>query len=178
MMLHVSDAASQRLLGEILEQLITLNRTASSLLVGVQKITAILEAPPPVAFSIKITQGDKMAGRLKAGIDVQLLDNGTAQATVTLVDAAGLPTTLPTGSTLSVPAWVVSNPAIVATVAADGLSAALAPSVPPVLATDVTVTVGPATMTNADGTTVTIAAVTSDGIDVISGGPAGFAISV
>ncbi len=118
------------------------------------------------------------AGKLKASVDFDILDNGTAQATLTFVDAAGLPATLPTGSTLSVPPWVSSSTALVVTPAADGMSALLAPAVPPVLVTDATITIGPATLTNADGSTVTIPAIVSQGIDIIGGGPVGFQVSL
>lgn len=133
----------------------------------------------PTGFKISF-EGENMAVRkaAKASLDFQLQDNGTANATLTLVDAAGLATTLPAGASLSVPAWVSSNPAIVATAAADGMSAVIAPATPPVLVTGVTITVGPAILTNADGSTVTIPSVVSQGIDVVGGGPAGFSIQL
>jgi hypothetical protein len=68
---------------------------------------------------------------------VSILDNGTAQGTITgIVDAAGLPTTFDDGT---VPTWVCStqggaqDPSIVLTPAADGMSCVVAPSTPPAL---------------------------------------------
>lgn len=131
----------------------------------------------PTKFEFSVHQGEKKVVA-KAAVDFVLNDAGTATATLSLVDAAGLPATLPTGSTLSVPTWTPSSPAIVVTPAADGLSATITPATPPVLATDVTIAISSAVMTNADASTVTIAGVTSEGIDVVSGGPAGFSIAL
>ncbi len=108
-----------------------------------------------------------------ASIEFDFFDNGQAVATLSLVDAAGLPATLPAGASLSVPPWASDNAGVVASPAADGLSAILAPSTPPVLVTGVTITAGPATMTLADGSTVSIAAATGT-VGVKSGGPTGF----
>ncbi len=106
-----------------------------------------------------------MAAKAKAlGVDFQLLDNGTMKATLTVLDAAGLATTWPTGQPI---VWTVSDPGVVAT-PADGLSAILAPASPPVLVTGVIPT---ATGTLADGTVITV---NGDPIDVIAGGAAGF----
>src|ERR1019366_2592587 len=74
----------------------------------------ILTPPPPVAFIITLTadtpsglaanhertQGVfNMAGKvMKATLDFQLLDNGTATATLTPIDTAGLATSLPAGT--------------------------------------------------------------------------------
>jgi hypothetical protein len=149
--------------------------------IQLQQILAQLLPPPPAGFlmTFESNQENEMANKAprKATMDFQLLDNGTATATLTLVDAAGLPTTLPSGATIGVPPWASSNPAIVVTPAADGMSAALAPSSPPVLVTGVVISAGPATITNADGSTVSLAVVSGDPIDVIAGGPAGFSIS-
>lgn len=105
-----------------------------------------------------------------ASVDFQLKDDGSATATLTPVDAAGLDAAMPAGAT--VPVWVSSNAAVVVTAAADGMTAAVKPSVPPVLVTGVTIT---ATATLADGTTVLTG--TSDPIDVVGDVATGFRIT-
>jgi hypothetical protein len=143
-----------------------------------QQILNLVSPPPPVGFSITITtQGDNSMA-LKAGLDITLLDSGTATATLGFVDSVGIATSLPAGSTVAGQVWSSSNPAIVVTPSADGLSAALAPSTPPVLATAVTISVSAGTVTNADGTTETVTGATSQPIDVVAGGPAGFSLAV
>ncbi len=107
---------------------------------------------------------------LAAGVDFQLFDNGMATATLTPVDAAGIDTTLPAGT--SVPAWTSSDPGVVVSGAADGLTAIVTPSTPPVLVQDAILTV---TATLPDGTVITG---TSDKIDVVGGGPTGFKVAL
>lgn len=107
---------------------------------------------------------------LTAGIDFQLFDNGQAVATLTPVDAAGLDTALPDGT--SVPVWVSSDPGLVVAGSTDGLSAIVTPAVPPVLVQNATLTVS---ATLPDGTVITG---TSDPIDIVSGGPTGFKIAL
>jgi hypothetical protein len=141
--------------------------TATDAEVG--KILEILTPPPPVAFRVTLTEGeDHMAKAVNATMDFQLLDNGSATATLTPIDSVGEPTTLPAGV---VPAWSSSDPAVVVVPAADGMSAALAPASPPVLATGVVIT--------ASATLPSGAAITGSGnpIDVVAGGPAGFSIA-
>jgi hypothetical protein len=101
-----------------------------------------------------------------AGVDFVLLDNGKATATLTPVDSVGNPTTLPAGT--PPPVWASSDPAVTVTPAADGLSAALAPSGS--LATGVVIT---ATATLPDGTVITG---TGDPIDVVPGTVSAFKI--
>jgi hypothetical protein len=137
-------------------------------------IIAMLAPSPPVRLTITLEENTMGA----VAMDFQILDNGSATAALNLVDAAGLPTTLPTGATLSVPPWVSSDPGLVATPSANGLTAVISPATPPKLLTGATITAGPATITNADGSTVTLPAVTSGPIDVIAGGPVGFTLSL
>lgn len=111
-----------------------------------------------------------MAKAVKATVDFQLKDNGTATATLTPIDAAGLSTSMPAGA--SVPVWASSDPGVVVTAAADGLSAQVAPATPPVLVTGAVIT---ATATLADGTT-TISG-QGDPIDVVASDAVGFAIA-
>jgi hypothetical protein len=105
----------------------------------------------------------------KATLDFQILDSGSATATLTPVDAEGFTTTLPDGT--PIPSWVSSDPGVVVTPAADGMTATLAPSTPPVLVTGVTIS---ASTTLAGGTVITG---TSSPIDVVVGGPTGFQIT-
>ena len=107
---------------------------------------------------------------VKASLDFQLLDSGQATATLSPVDAADIPTTLPAGT--PVPTWTSSDPGITVTAAADGMSATVAPASPPVMVTAAVIT---ATTTLASGTVLTG---TSDPIDVVGGGPTGFKIAL
>jgi len=124
---------------------------------------ALLKAP--AAF---VVREERMA-RLKAIVDFRMLDNGSATATLTPVDVAGLPTTLPDGT--PPPSWASRDPAVVVTPAADGMSATLAPATPPVLATGVIIT---ASTTLPDGTAISGS---GNPIDVVAGGPTGFQIT-
>jgi hypothetical protein len=161
-----------------------LAKTQTILEAQLVQILALVAPPLPTQFVLTLTSNSPtegeppMAGKMKQAIDFQLLDNGTAKATLTTVDAAGEPAVIPSTSTLAAPAWSSSSPGLVITPAADGLSATIAPSVPPVLVTDAIITVGPATLTDASGNVTTIAGVSSEGIDVIAGGPSGFQISL
>ena len=105
-----------------------------------------------------------------AGIDFQLFDNGQAVATLTPVDAAGLDTALPEGT--SVPVWSSSDAGVVVAASTDGMSAIVTPATPPVLVQDAILT---ATATLPDGTVITG---TSDKIDVVAGGPTGFKMAL
>ena len=107
-------------------------------------------------------------------VKLDVLDNGTATATATAQDAAGLPATLPTGS--GAPAWTSSDPGVTVTpVATDatGLTATVAPAVPPVLVTGFTISVS---CLLADGVT-TISGVSSAN-NIVAGGPTGFQVAV
>jgi hypothetical protein len=103
-------------------------------------------------------------------VDFSILSNGQAIATLAPVDAAGLETTLPEGT--SVPAWTASDPGVVISVSEDGLQALVTPSQPPVLVQDCKLTV---TATLPDSTVITGE---SENIDIIAGGPAGFKIKM
>ena len=109
-----------------------------------------------------------MAQKRKATVDFQLLDNGTATATITgALDAAGNTVPVPAGTT--VPVWTSSNPAITVVAAADGMSAKLTPAA---IATGVIIT---ATATLADG--VTVLSGSGNPIDVVAGAASQFAIA-
>lgn len=117
----------------------------------------------------------KFQGRMKLDIH----DNGTATATLGFVDAAGLAiATLPAGSTLPPPPWATSDPGLVLTPAADGLSCLISPSAPPVLVTGAVVTAGPDTYTDPTGNQLAFSSVSTEPLNVVAGGPAGFSIEV
>jgi hypothetical protein len=105
-----------------------------------------------------------------AGIDFQLFDNGMATATLTPVDDKDIDTTLPAGT--SVPVWTSSDPGVLVSGAVDGLTAIVTPASPPVLVQDAVLTV---TATLPNGTVITG---TSDKIDVVGGGVAGFRVAL
>ena len=110
--------------------------------------------------------------KLKADqtVDFQMFDNGQALATLTIVDAKGIPTVMPPGSQGI--AWSSSDPAIVVSPSEDQMSAILTPVDPPVLAQNVVIT---AQSTLPDTTVITG---TTQPIDVVAGGPAGFKITL
>lgn len=110
----------------------------------------------------------------KAAVDLQMLDNGTATATISFVDAAGLATIPVTGATVATTA-TMSSPAIVATVGPTGLTVGLAPSVPPQLVTGVVLTVS-VTITNPDNTVLGPFTGTGNPIDVVGSTIAGISL--
>jgi hypothetical protein len=133
---------------------------------------ALKPAPPAPGTGMRAASASKPS--LAAALDFTILDNGSAEATITsIVDAAGQPSTFPTGT---VPVWTVSAPALQLAPAADGMSCSVAPASPPALATGLTLTVT-VTFADAAGVPVTLTA-TSQPIDIIAGGPAGFQISL
>jgi hypothetical protein len=163
-----------------------------------EEILAALKPPTPppdlpvaatLTFSNKIKswfqsprqpqpQGEPSMAVRKATMDFQLVDSTTATGTLGFVDAAGLATTLPAGATLSGVTYTPSGPQLVATPSADLLSVTITPSSPPQLATDVTIAVSAFTINLANGTTISIPGFTSEGIDIIGGGPAGAQLSI
>jgi hypothetical protein len=131
-----------------------------------QTILGFLQPPRPVALEITF-EGESIMAKRKATVDFQLLDNGTATATLTPVDAAGNPTTMPAGAT--VPAWTSSSPGIAITAAADGMSATLTPTG---LGTGIIIS---ANSTLSDG--VTTLTGSGNPIDVVAGSASAFAIA-
>lgn len=119
-----------------------------------------------------------MANKMKANLDFQMKDDGSAVASITAVlDKVGNPTSLPTGSDAIIPAWTASDPAVTVVAAADGMSATVTPTqptdgTPPALVTGVTIT---AQATLGDGTLVVGV---SDPIDVVADEAVGFKISL
>ena len=111
--------------------------------------------PKAVGFRMELTQGDKMA---TAAVDFTIFENGQATATLTPVDKNGNPTSMPPGA--SIPTWVSSDPSIIVSASADGLSALLTAGT--VAVDNATIT---ATATLPDGTT-TLTGV-SDPVDVV-----------
>jgi hypothetical protein len=165
------------LLGQVQQDLnLRVGQVESSLATALAKLGQIILAlapPSPAAAIMNISIGGiNMAGKtFKATLDLQLPDQGSGTATLTFVDAAGLPATIPPTSTATT-TWSSSNPAIVVTPnATNPLMAAFAPSVPPVLATAVVLT---AAVSITDPTLPAISlTATGQPIDVVSGGPAG-----
>jgi hypothetical protein len=156
-------------------QLVEIQNTLTQQSETLQTILGFLQPPSAVAFEITY-EGQTIMAKRKATVDFQLLDNGTATATLTPVDAAGNPTSMPAlqagqagAPGASVPAWTSSNPAITVAAAADGLSATLTPTS---LATGVIIT---ATATLADG--VTVLTGSGNPIDVVAGTATAFAIA-
>lgn len=130
------------------------------------RVLSLLVPLPPVKFTITYIGENAMGNVVKAALDFQLLDNGSATATLTPVDAVGNAASLPAGA--SVPAWTSSDPAVAVSAAPDGMSATLTPS--GALATGVIIS---ASSTLADGTVIK-----GDGtpIDVVAGPAASFKI--
>lgn len=83
-----------------------------------------------------------MAGKIvKATVDTQLLDDGTALLTASAVDGAGLSVPLPAGT--PPPVFTSDNPALVVDQSADpsGLTAVVKPATPAAAATGINVSV-------------------------------------
>ena len=158
---------SAKVLVQILGALETGNEQLATIISQQSALILLLTPPPPATMLLSITstneQGETTTMATKASRGKMKLDihgDGTATASVTFQDNTGLSASLPVGATLVNP-FASSDPGIVVTPAADGMSAKLAPSTPPVLVTGAIITAGPATITNADGTTIDIAAVDS-----------------
>jgi hypothetical protein len=171
----------------LLQKLVNQNETlivALKQLVGPEdsQLTALMEqvivlltpAPPPtpgpaVAFRITVEE-EKMANAKSGKIKLDVLGNGTAQGTITgIVDVSGLATTFEAGT---VPAWTSSDPGVVATAAADGMSAVVAPAAPPVLVTGATLTV------TASQPTQGVITATYTPVNIVAGAAGAFVVSV
>ncbi len=133
-----------------------------------QILGAVVQPPPASTFVITETQEKTTMATQKhaVGVDVTILLNGTAIATISsITDANGNPVPAPTG--LTVPAWVSSDPASMSVVAAaDGMSAQLTGLA---VATGVTAT-ATATYVDATGATQTVTG-TSEGNDIVPAPP-------
>jgi hypothetical protein len=168
--------ALTRLSENLAEQSTTINQK-------LDKILSYLEPGPAAGFFITVTKGEKiMAGKAKAtaGVDLQLNDNGTATATLTFEDADGVVVPAPVG--LTPPAWAASDAtpgpsALVLTPSADGLSCAIAPVQPPVQPLATGLTVSATVASGLAGQTSPITE-TSQGIDIVAGPAASFAIGL
>jgi hypothetical protein len=148
-----------------------------------EQILQQLQPPPATGIIISFVSNESQeekdnmtnkAKATKAGVDFQLLDNGTATATVSFVDSVGNPTSTPVGAAPAV--YTSSNPAVVSVGAtnADGVSATLTPLS---LGTGVIVS---ATVTVTDPTGVNPPVTLSGSgnpIDVIAGAASALAIS-
>jgi len=83
-----------------------LNVKFDRLIILVEQILVALS--PPIATGFKISIEKENQSMLKAGVDLQILENGTVKYTATPVDAKGQPTTLPVGTPPLT--WVASDP--------------------------------------------------------------------
>jgi len=152
----------------------------------IAQILAILNEAPAtnviVGASITLIEGADMQAKKisKAAAigDFQLLDNGTATATISFVDSVGEPTAPVAGATVATNV-VSSDPGIVVALDSTGLVITVSPAspLPTPLPTGVTITATP-TITNPDGTTVGPFTAVSQPIDLVAGGPAGASISL
>lgn len=114
-----------------------------------------------------------MENRVKtAGVDFEILDNGTVKYTFTPVDAIGQPTTLPPGT----PPLTYSSSSPAMTVAADPSDTSgfglLAIGTGVAVATGVVVT-GQTTLPGAAAPIIG----TADPVDILAGGPVGFTVA-
>ena len=75
---------------------------------------------------------------------------------------------------------LTSNPGLTLTPSADGLSCVIAPTVPIVqpLVTGAVVTAGPDTYTDPQNNQLAFSSVSTEPLNIVAGGPAGFSIAV
>lgn len=174
---ELSDASDQL---DAIEKAVAQNKAL------LDQILNILLEPAPIAGAI-ITlthEGEEMAfnykpkAAAKAALDFQLGDGGKATGTITFVDTFGEKTQPATGATVST-AVTVSDPAsLQVSVDPTGLIISIAPQSPlPNPLTTGNVVTAVITITNPDGTVLTLTAV-SEGIDLVAGGPAGASIAL
>lgn len=153
-----------------------------------QILLELLTPPPPppnpaVGFRIELhrellsttnttPQGETLTTmpNLKASIDFQLKDDGSAVAVLTPFDKLGLDTAFDPGAVAS---FTSSDPNVVADLNADNLSATVHPATPPVLVTGVVITVS---VKLVDGSV--LGPVSSDPIDVVPDVAVGFKIAL
>ena len=160
------------------QQNILVQMTAT--LAKIQK-AVLYEPGPPVAAVLTVrTIGDETMQNkvLKAAQDLQLLDSGSAVATITFVNSVGEPTTAAAGATVAT-VWNSSDPGVAVTGRADGLNADVKPTITDpnaALPTGVTLSAS-TTITNLDGTVLGPFTSTGDPIDVVAGGPPGTKIT-
>jgi hypothetical protein len=157
----------QTTVGQLEQQMTSVLQTVATLL---QEITP----PTPVVFKLQFTEGSAEMAKVASGkLKFNILDNGTATATLTPVDAAGV--AVPWPSDASAITWTSSNPAVVVTPSTtNNLQAAVAPASPPTLATGVVIT---AQGTLADGTVVK-GDNSADPINVVAGPAGSFVIAL
>lgn len=152
-----------------------------------QILSELLTPPPPppnpaVGFRIELhsellsntnPQGETpntTMPKLKASIDFQLKDDGSAVAVLKPFDAAGLDTAFDAGAKAT---FTSSDPNVLADLNADNLSATVHPATPPVLVTGAVITVS---VTLVDGSV--LGPVSSDPIDVVPDVAVGFKIAL
>jgi len=150
------------------------------------QILAILNEQPATnvitGAQINLSEGANMQAKKlsKAAAigDFQLLDNGTATATISFVDSVGEPTAPVAGATVATNV-TSSDPGIVVALDSTGLVITVSPAspLPTPLPTGVTITATP-TITNPDGSTLGPFTAVSQPIDLVAGGPAGASIAL
>jgi len=167
---HTANAELAQSLTLLSQALATLNQV----LANTEKIIVQLTPPPPAAAILTLTLNGEInmaKTTLATTLDLQLPDSGSGTATLSFVDAAGLPAVVPTTSTVAT-TWTSSSPAVVVTPSTiNPLVAAFAPSTPPQLATGIVITAA-VTITDPTLPTINLTA-TGEPIDVIAGGIAG-----
>jgi len=168
---HIEESQAHLLAGQkrlIVEQ--------NEVLLNTAKILDLLTPAPVAGIQITIEEETSMKQKVRtSGVDFQLLDSGKALATISFVDAGGLPTTVQTGATIAT-VWTSSDPGVVVVGRADGLNADVSPATPPVLVTGAVVSAS-TTITNTDGSIIGPLAAQGNPIDVVAGGPAGMSIA-
>ena len=143
-----------------------------------QHIVALLTPPVVTGIVVIFEKGEHMSKTVGASIDIQVPEDGSQNATAIIgfVDKNAFPTQPVAGATVATVA-TMSNPALVATVDPTGLNITIAPSVPPVAATGVTLSVS-VTITNPDGTTIgPLTATGTPALDVTGGAVAAITVS-
>jgi hypothetical protein len=170
------------ILDRILSDVDSTRAIAESNAAKLDQILAILNEDPITGASITLTEGAKMlakkASKAAAIGDFQLLDNGTATATISFVDSVGEPTAPVAGATVATNV-TSSDPGIVVALDSTGLIITVSPAspLPTPLPTGVTITAVP-TISNPDGSTLGPFTAVSQPIDLVAGGPAGASIAL
>lgn len=143
--------------------------------IDVAQILKYVSPRPAAAFELTIqnVEGEEEMAKnaAKGKLKINILDNGSCVATLTVLDVVGIPTAWD-GAAL--PVYTTNNPAVTLTPASDGMSCAVAITQPPALATGIVVSVSGV---NAAGNTLT-ADNSANPINIISGPAGSFVLSV
>lgn len=148
---------------QIEQQITSLQQQLESTAAQLQTIIEAVTVPPIAGVVVTISQQGaanmNVSRAVKAGLDLQIPDDGSkpTKGTITFVDKVEQPTNPVAGATVATVA-TLSDPSLVATVSADGLTVAVVPAAPtafsgPLPITGITLSVS-VTITNPDGTTI------------------------